>query len=330
MIKEKATVVIVFFLCLAGLVGCATTKGDWQKTTQLNTVDAYDNFLVKHPQSEFTNLARWKIEELEWQNVINTNNMVGYQKFLEKYPRGKFSIQAREKIEALEWQNAKLTNTMEAYRLFLKKYSRSSYANEAYIALDMIAWKEAEKLNDRSGYQQYLQNFPKGKHTDDASAMLEKIDFEDALSLNTIAAIDSFIERHANGKLIEEAKAKRENLYAQRSIRKTSLTLSDIQIGKYFSAADVTISQSKPGGALKVTGKYETILGGGSNLFGLGARHRFVGKVEMQGLGLENYVFIGNEADPLTFVVQGNGYTFAGGKGFVIIKKTGEIIRLGF
>ena len=219
---------------------------------------------------------------------------------------------------------------MEAYRLFLKKYSRSSYANAAYIAMDMIAWKEAKTLNDRSGYQQYLQDFPKGKHAGDASAMLEKIDFEDALAHNTITAIDSFIKRHPNGILVEEAKAKRENLYTQKSIRKSSLTLSDIQISKIFSATDVTISQSQPGGALKVTGKYEVFLGGRPNLFGLGARHRFVGRVEMQGLGLENYVFIGNEADPLTFIVMGTGYTFAGGKGFVIIKKSGEIIRLGF
>jgi len=328
MLNQKWVLMLIMALLF---VGCATTKGNWQKAAQLNTVEAYKEFLLKHPQSEFINLARKNIEQLEWQYAIDINSTNEYQKFLEKYPRSEFSVQARQKIEEIYWQHAEHTNTLDAYRLFLRRYPRSSYVNTAHTAMELIAWKEAQALNDRSAFQQYLQNFPKGKHSDGASAKLEKFDFEDALSLNTIPAIESFIKHYPNGKLLEEAKAKRDALYFNKSTKRASLTLPDIQIDKrVYSTSDVVISQQESGGALKVTGRHEFTLGGGQNLFGLNASHKYKGRVEMQGLGLENYVFIGNESDPLTFWVMKNGYTYAGGKGFVMIKKSGEIIRLGF
>jgi len=73
-------------------------------------------------------------------------------------------------------------------------------------------------------------------------------------------------------------------LYVQQSIKKTSLVLSDIQIDNILSSTDITISQPKPGGLLKITGNYEFtlgLLGVQPNMFGIGARHKFVGRVEM-------------------------------------------------
>ena len=47
------------------LVGCATPKKDWEKAQRLNTIEAYEEFLQKHPDSEFAYKAKRKIEEID-------------------------------------------------------------------------------------------------------------------------------------------------------------------------------------------------------------------------------------------------------------------------
>jgi hypothetical protein len=45
---------------------CSNSKKDWQETETLNTVEAYEAFLQKHPSGSFADSARQGIEKLEW------------------------------------------------------------------------------------------------------------------------------------------------------------------------------------------------------------------------------------------------------------------------
>ena len=42
---------VIGFICLT-LVGCTTTKKDWELATQLNTIVSYENFILSHPNAE--------------------------------------------------------------------------------------------------------------------------------------------------------------------------------------------------------------------------------------------------------------------------------------
>ena len=58
MFNVKTFLILLFALLLTG---CATTKGDWEKANRLNTAEAYEEFLRKHPESEFTEEAKKRI-----------------------------------------------------------------------------------------------------------------------------------------------------------------------------------------------------------------------------------------------------------------------------
>ena len=81
------------------LVGCATPKKDWEKAQRLNTIEAYEEFLQKHPDSEFAYEAKHKIEELAWEKVRQKDSINAYENFLQKYPKSKFVTEARHRIE---------------------------------------------------------------------------------------------------------------------------------------------------------------------------------------------------------------------------------------
>lgn len=85
---------------LVGLfVGCATVKGDWEKAQRLNTVEAYQRFLNKHPQSEFSNGAKRHIMEEDWAKAQSLNAEKAYQQFLDKHPQSEFSSKAKHYLK---------------------------------------------------------------------------------------------------------------------------------------------------------------------------------------------------------------------------------------
>lgn len=108
-------------------------------------------------------------------------------------------------------------------------------------------------------------------------------------------------------------------------VTKKDWLMLDIDIKPTFSHTftNVTISQPQRDGALDVKGTVD------GELFGIGAIHKFKGRVEMQGLGFEKYIFEGNENDPLIFsCLSKKQYVYMGGTGRVIFKENGQVIEL--
>jgi hypothetical protein len=64
----------------------------------LNTIRAYQAFLAKHPQSEFTAEAKRNIQNLDWQAAKNANTIESYQKFIDKYPGSEYLAEARNRL----------------------------------------------------------------------------------------------------------------------------------------------------------------------------------------------------------------------------------------
>lgn len=118
-------------LLVSLLTGCATTEGDWRKTQRANSTHAYEKFLKKHPNSEFSNEARKRVEELEWSTAKRRNTTDSYQWFIKKYPNSHFANEAVSRMMTVEWGSVKRTNTVKAYQAFLEKYPAGPYASEA-------------------------------------------------------------------------------------------------------------------------------------------------------------------------------------------------------
>jgi cell division septation protein DedD len=85
------------------LPGCSAEKSDWQSAQSADTVEAYEQFISKHPQSALASEARERTkqlaEEKDWEKASSIDTMDSYQAFLGKYPEGKWSEEARIRIE---------------------------------------------------------------------------------------------------------------------------------------------------------------------------------------------------------------------------------------
>jgi cell division septation protein DedD len=102
MVKHK--IVLGLCCCVAlALSGCSRQQSDWQKTRETNTADAYEQFLKKYPNGEFTAQAQARAKELneerDWQKARDTDTPEAYQAFLKQYPEGKSTEEARIRVE---------------------------------------------------------------------------------------------------------------------------------------------------------------------------------------------------------------------------------------
>jgi cell division protein FtsN len=99
---NKAALAIILAVVL-GISACSRQQSDWEKTRAANTTDAYELFLKKYPNGEFTAQAQARVKELyeerDWQKARDADTPEAYQAFLKQYPEGKWTEEARIRVE---------------------------------------------------------------------------------------------------------------------------------------------------------------------------------------------------------------------------------------
>jgi hypothetical protein len=129
-------------VCLIlGLVpGCITIQDRWAAATSEDTIQSYEDFLQRYPESEYSEQAKSRLETLQlesdWQMAQKSNTIGAYEIFLRKYPNSRYSNQAKSALQQLRdqlsiWQLVQQQNSLEAYNNFLRQHPDSPYAVKA-------------------------------------------------------------------------------------------------------------------------------------------------------------------------------------------------------
>lgn len=131
-------IVLLFTLLINIFTGCTNTTKEWENAEKINTIEAYDAFLKKHPSSEFTDKANKKTEDIKWQKTKEQNTVESFEKYLKEYPKGLYSALAKQQVENIKWQEAQESNTVESFLHYLNYYPAGLYAKEAKKELRLL------------------------------------------------------------------------------------------------------------------------------------------------------------------------------------------------
>jgi hypothetical protein len=84
-------VVSALLSLLLGIVSAQPTfageKGDFKKAQHLGTVEAYTDFLKKHPSGKLADEAAVLLEQAEYQEAVKGDRLGLYQRFLDHFPK---------------------------------------------------------------------------------------------------------------------------------------------------------------------------------------------------------------------------------------------------
>jgi len=92
--------VLLLSLLLVTL-GCSSDARNYEKAQQANTIEAYQDFVQKHPDSKLVEQAKAQAEELLLKVAESKNTIEDYRDFLKKYPQSKHAAQVTEKMRQL-------------------------------------------------------------------------------------------------------------------------------------------------------------------------------------------------------------------------------------
>jgi len=167
------------------LLSCGAGK-QYQITSNLGTIQAYENFLKEYPKSSYAQPAAIRLKALyenrDWNIVKRSNSSFSYKKHLDSYPNGK--------------------NVSEAKSLYAKAVKDEKHLED---------WNKAKSLNTIRAYEQYLSQNPSSKYSDSARSGITEIitsDWNKAKSKNSIDAYNSFIVTYPNSSFVTEARKK--------------------------------------------------------------------------------------------------------------------------
>jgi len=154
------TIINVFTMMVVFLVGCATMDTRWQQANSKNTVEAYEAFLQRYPDSHYVLNAKEKIESLHWNKAIASNTIQGFERYMKLHSDGRYVGEAKERIESLSVQERE--------------------------AAEQKAFDRARKLNSYASYTTFLSRYPDGRFTRQAQSALKDfarviIDFPSSL-----------------------------------------------------------------------------------------------------------------------------------------------------
>jgi len=128
-------------LLAACIAGCSTVHIDWDTANALNTIEGYEEFLQKHPDSEFTEEALQRVEPMRYQKAMDEGTTKGLTLYLLRYPNGRYASVVRSRIKDLRCQDPALRK--KDYPSWLRigsasdRLHRSSwYLDRSYVGKD--------------------------------------------------------------------------------------------------------------------------------------------------------------------------------------------------
>jgi len=85
------------------MTACSREQQDWRSAEGADTMEAYGQFLERHPESELATQARARVAQLsedrDWQRAGSAETAAAYRQFLAQHPNGKWAQEARIRIE---------------------------------------------------------------------------------------------------------------------------------------------------------------------------------------------------------------------------------------
>lgn len=125
----------------AGIEKRAVETAQYQPYRERNTLEGYEAFIEKHPDSHLVPTARREMDALRYAPYEKRHSISGYQDFISKYPENHHVAAARRNIETLAFQEAEKKDTIGGYSEFLSAYPLSHFDCEASERLHELKFR---------------------------------------------------------------------------------------------------------------------------------------------------------------------------------------------
>jgi len=111
---------LIIFCLIPFIVGCASVSYLYNKARELDTIEAYEEFIQKYPDSKLANEAKKRIEELEaskkdFETAKTKNTIESYNEFIIKHPESEYVKEAKLKIREISLRKKNINDVIKIF-----------------------------------------------------------------------------------------------------------------------------------------------------------------------------------------------------------------------
>lgn len=212
---------IAFFSIVLILVSCSTKK-EFYTAKQINTIEAYENFLDENPDGKFSPEAQQQLSHLKqekaWKDALDQYTIESINAYLSRYPGGTHRAEAGKILGKLEeerdWQQALNRNTTVGFESFISDYPQSDYkeiAEENLYNLKLEeAWGKVKSTELIQELEIFRNDFPGSSYEQEALNLMEYLsayhhDWEAIDQAPSMEEIQVFLDKYSGMSLAENA-----------------------------------------------------------------------------------------------------------------------------
>lgn len=124
----KKIIYVSIFLCLAVIAfQCSPEKRSFNKVKSENTINSYEEFLIKYPKTEYRGVIEIWIDSIKFSKVKSKNTTKEYIDFLKDYPESNYLDSVNFYIEKIQFDKCLDKDSIGTYVEFLENYPESSF-----------------------------------------------------------------------------------------------------------------------------------------------------------------------------------------------------------
>lgn len=204
-------VAAICFICSISVY--SQSKKKWEQTQSFNSIDAYQNFIVKYPDGKFTEEARFKLAQLEFLKAKQQNTVAAYEDFIKKTSNAQLISDAKIQInqiqeEEISFTKAKGTNSENDIASFINKYPNSIFKKEANQLLEKLHFEHTLVDGSLASLKDFLNRYPNSQYAQRVKMEIPSAELSEAISSGTDEALITFIKCYNDPQLIKDAIAK--------------------------------------------------------------------------------------------------------------------------
>ncbi|MHA7631706.1 HEAT repeat domain-containing protein [Corallococcus sp. M7] len=183
--------------------GCSHMS--FEKASELDTVQAYQDFLRENPDDPEATTAQGRIEGLEFDEAKRLHSVIAYKRFLETYPDAPQQPRVKSLLEGLRFNAAKEADTEAGWRQFLAEHPDGAHRDEARAKLQAAQERDVQTTTDLNRVSQLLQGEAAGARRDELERKLDDESFAQARDAGKLFA---YLRDFPAGAHREEARVK--------------------------------------------------------------------------------------------------------------------------
>jgi outer membrane protein assembly factor BamD (BamD/ComL family) len=221
---------------LAVLTSCSNPERDFEKAQKVNTEQAYESFIKKHPESSLVAQAKARIEQNAFEAARKAASVPAYEDFLKRFQTGSRASEARLELESLEFSTANKTATADAWRAYLGKYPSSTNAPLARASIADLVLPQVVATNTVQAYEAFRLQYPNTRAATNAWRRIEALDYAAATNANTISDYESFLAKHPASELASDIRDRLLPQVDERDWNQALLQNTPLAFGAYYDA----------------------------------------------------------------------------------------------